>query len=553
MKKQMVLITIMVCAVFLSTYSQDWIWAKSVGGSGIDVSSYSNSINKSTGDLYITGQLGGSAVIFENDTLNTVGNTDIFYGKYDANGNKLWAKRAGGALGGTWYDGDNESGQAIFYDSITNAVYLTGMFNGTMTLGTFTLTSVQRDIFIAKLDIDGNVIWAKKAGGSAQDYPNALCLDNLGNVYVVGSISSTNAMFDTFSVGKGGFFAKYDNNGNCVWAKKISEMGQFSVEDYSIRSINYFNNKLFLTGAKQKITATLDTISVTDSLGYSVVSCFNLSGNILWVKIYGGWVNSSGIDNDGNIYITGEYSDSARFDNILLTKTLNTNYNDVYIAKIDSMDNCVWAHNLNVSFSAFAYDLSSDGIGNVYISGNWVGTANFGNFTVSSQTGNDMFVARYDSSGTCLGVRNFGEAWGYSVVNDNTGSCIVTGVYKNTVNIGTTVLTAHGTSYPDIFIAKHSIFTGIVDEKRMAVSTNNLIIYANPNTGKCTITIPSEFKTETKLTLQIFDNTGHLLQQTPVEMLQDKVSVNITAEAKGVYTAVLSNGKKSYTGKIIFE
>ena len=87
----------------------------------------------------------------------------------------------------------------------------------------------------------------------------------------------------------------------------------------------------------------------------------------------------------------------------------------------------------------------------------------------------------------------------------------------------------------------------------MAVSTNNLIIYANPNTGKCTITIPNEFKTETKLTLQIFDNTGHLLQQIPVEMLQDKVIVNITAEAKGTYTAVLSNGIKSYTGKIIFE
>ena len=91
------------------------------------------------------------------------------------------------------------------------------------------------------------------------------------------------------------------------------------------------------------------------------------------------------------------------------------------------------------------------------------------------------------------------------------------------------------------------------DELKSYNINNELVIYANPNAGKCTITIPDEFKKETKLTLQIFDNTGQLLQQTPVEMMQDKISVNITAEAKGMYTAVLSNGKKSYTGKIIFE
>ena len=81
----------------------------------------------------------------------------------------------------------------------------------------------------------------------------------------------------------------------------------------------------------------------------------------------------------------------------------------------------------------------------------------------------------------------------------------------------------------------------------------NLIIYANPTTGKCNITIPEEFNNEKDLTLQIFDTKGNLIQQTHVEMIDNKIKLNIESEAKGIYNVVLTNGKKNYTGKIIFE
>jgi type IX secretion system substrate protein/photosynthesis system II assembly factor YCF48-like protein len=93
--------------------------------------------------------------------------------------------------------------------------------------------------------------------------------------------------------------------------------------------------------------------------------------------------------------------------------------------------------------------------------------------------------------------------------------------------------------------------TSIGEEVRSA--TNQLIIYANPTKGTCNVTIPEEFQHEKNLTLQIFDNTGKLLQQTKVEMQQEKVKVNLEEEAKGVYNVILSNGKKSYNGKIVFE
>lgn len=257
------------------------------------------------------------------------------------------------------------------------------------------------------------------------------------------------------------------------------------------------------------------------------------------------------MDNVGNMYITGDYFDSTKFD----THTLYTasTYQDMFLAKCDVLGNFIWATDLNLTANSGAtdYALTTDNNGNVYTTGFWWGTANFGNFAVTSQTGNDMYVARYDSAGTCLGVRNFGRAWGNSVVNDNTGSLIVTGVFNDTVNVGATPLTSRGQW--DVFIAKHSIFTGVENNKNMIAGNNNLIIYANPNTGKCNITVPDDFLNEPSLTLSIFDNSGKLIQQKTLEMSEGKIKLNIENEAKGIYNAVLSNGVKSYTGKIIFE
>ncbi|OFY33045.1 MAG: hypothetical protein A2X01_08850 [Bacteroidetes bacterium GWF2_35_48] len=80
-----------------------------------------------------------------------------------------------------------------------------------------------------------------------------------------------------------------------------------------------------------------------------------------------------------------------------------------------------------------------------------------------------------------------------------------------------------------------------------------LTIYANPNTGKCDIAIPEEFRNEKNLILKIYDLQGKEIQQAKIEMFENKIKLNIEAEAKGVYNVILTNGKKNYSGKIIFE
>jgi hypothetical protein len=103
----------------------------------------------------------------------------------------------------------------------------------------------------------------------------------------------------------------------------------------------------------------------------------------------------------------------------------------------------------------------------------------------------------------------------------------------------------------DIFIAKCTPIIGGEEEK--SKPQNQLLIYANPNTGKCNITIPEEFNNEDNLILKIIDGNGKIIQQSRVEFAEGKIRLDIRAQAKGMYTAVLSNGKKSYSGKIVFE
>ena len=89
-------------------------------------------------------------------------------------------------------------------------------------------------------------------------------------------------------------------------------------------------------------------------------------------------------------------------------------------------------------------------------------------------------------------------------------------------------------------------------EKSPHTSSNQLLIYANPTTGICNITIPENLQHETDLTLFIYDGAGKLIQKIPVHFDQDKITINIKDESKGIYNALLTNGKKNYTGKIIF-
>jgi len=185
-------------------------WTKSIGGLG-----NSGAIDAS-GNVYTTGSFAGT-VDFDPGSgvsnLTSSGGNDIFIQKLDANGNFIWVKQLGGI--------SNDAGYSITTDASGN-VYITGYFS--LNLGGGISSNGGYDIFIAKLDSNGNIVWIKSMGGTSSDYGESITTDASGNVYTTGFFYNT-VDFNPGSgvsnlVSNGGydiFIQKLDANGNFLW------------------------------------------------------------------------------------------------------------------------------------------------------------------------------------------------------------------------------------------------------------------------------------------------------------------------------------------------
>jgi len=148
--------------IFIVKYdpSGNILWATKEGGPGVEIP-YSINVD-ATGNMVVVGRFSSLSITFGTYPLTQAGSMDVFVVKYDAAGNVLWAKGAGG--------GSNDEAYSVDVDAAGN-ILVAGYFATTALFGTITLTSVsgQADAFLAKYDTSGNVLWAKKAGCSGYD------------------------------------------------------------------------------------------------------------------------------------------------------------------------------------------------------------------------------------------------------------------------------------------------------------------------------------------------------------------------------------------------
>jgi hypothetical protein len=235
--------------------------------------------------------------------------------------------------------------------------------------------------------------------------------------------------------------------------------------------------------------------------------------------------------------------------------TNNGKNDDMYLCKFDKNGKFIWARQ-SFSERGWGHSIVMDNEQNLYATGTFIKNASFGEFNLTTINPgtyiSEGFVAKYDTNGVCKNVIQLGETSYTKIVFDSNNQMILSGMFVGSFNLGNISLTSRGKQ--DMFFAKCDGITGIENISKSLVAKNNLLtIYANPMQGKCNITIPEEFNNEQELTLQILDNAGKVIQQSKIEIYEETVKINLEAEAKGIYNVVLSNGKKNYTGKIVFE
>ncbi|OYU95812.1 MAG: hypothetical protein CFE21_11790 [Bacteroidetes bacterium B1(2017)] len=259
---------------------------------------------------------------------------------------------------------------------------------------------------------------AFSVGGSGSDKGMAIAVDDSGYFYTAGMFSNT-VDFDpglaitnlTSSGGYDVYITKSDKFRNLIWAKKIGDFGNESCVNLKITK----SNKLILSGTFSGNvnfnTNGIPSIPLSSNGGND---CFllnlNLNGTVNWVKGFGSGfddvLQNFALDKFDNIYATGSYQGAADFDPGVGNTVLGSNgLNDIFILKLDSAGNFVFAKSLGGTNQDYGNGIAVDSTGKIAVTGSFIGTIDFDPgpatylYTISLAGACAAFVLELNSSG----------------------------------------------------------------------------------------------------------------------------------------------------------
>jgi len=401
------------------------------------------------GDIIITGYFENIAK-FGKTMLTSKGNKDIFVAKLNSRGQWIWAKRAGSR--------GRDEGCDVSVDSQGN-IFLTGMISADADFGTTTLKQKGRwDISVAKLDGRGNWLWAKRAGGSwGADHPHRGETDKQGNFVITGLVSGT-ADFGSIQITAKArediFVAKIDSQGNWLWAKRAGKANQ---DSYGFGIAVDGQNNVFISGmcgAK----SSFGTNKLTSKGEWNIfVAKLDTNGKWLWAQ--GATTNLEyqhrfdlSVDKQGNSVLTGPFEQQATFGKFQLTTKSSRN---IFIAKLDSQGNWLWAKRVGSPGGKKCDAVAIDKDGNIFLTGLFVGATDFGRFKVSSKGGLELFVAKLSSGGHWLWVKHTDSQKGsidsFGITTNENQDVFAVGYFDGTVDFRGTKLSA---KWMNVFVWK---------------------------------------------------------------------------------------------------
>jgi len=425
----------------------EWSWAGGGGGYSIDYGY--DVVADDDGNCYITGKFHGEAV-FGETLLTSYGGWDIIVAKLDKEGVWQWVVNAGG--------GGQDGGASIAVDDEGNS-YITGVFYDVAWFGNTTLTSIggpaDPDVFVTKIDTNGNWQWAVRGGGYVGDAGYGIAVDEEGNSYVTGHFmwSATFGLTQLTSQGSADVFvAMLDTNG--VWGWAVSGGG--SQPDYVCDITVGDDGDLYLTGDFEgSATFGADTLISLGNVDVFIAK-LDTAGNWMWARSGGSLSIERGydiaVDSNNNVYVTGVFLASISFGT---TTLFGMGSWDVYVVKIDCDGTWQWAVSVGSSATEGAWGIAVDHNDHPFICGVFGGVVTIGESTIISLDSHDVFVATLDDTGTwqwamSAGGTNWDE--GYALTSDKNGSIYVTGYFDGSAFFGNTTLFTQGDF--DVFIAK---------------------------------------------------------------------------------------------------
>ncbi|MDF3027214.1 MAG: hypothetical protein K0S23_1521 [Fluviicola sp.] len=539
----MLLSNLILIALSTESFGQNLQWTKQIGSAGWDEGT---SIKTDQNNQVYTVGLFIGTVDFDPGTgvfnLTSVGEKDAFVCKFDAAGNFIWAKQYGDSAA-------IDEKSSLDIDASGN-LYITNSFLGTVDFdpgaGSFNLTSqgVDRDVFVQKLDPDGNFIWAKQIGGPfVPSFPtpahsNAISVDPSGNLYLTGYFDGTidfdpdatltfnmTSQFNASDV----FICKLNSDGDFVWAKQFTGTLSNGGVGYAIDvddSGNVYSTGTIGGGVDFDPGPGTFYLNQSVSLQTEIyLSKLDASGNFVWAKAMGpGDGSAILVDGNSNVYSSG-WTPSG------------------YIAAInkhDSAGNLLWAKELG---GLSGESIALDNNGNVYTAGLCFGTNDFdpgpGVFNLTGGS-SDSYISKLDSSGNFIWaglLTGTDQVWVNSIDTDTNNNVYTIGYFDGTADFDPSAtvfnLTAPAMAY-DIFI--HKLSTNVVAGITQNSFEEEITIYPNPTEGELVIEFAKE---KDDLDLVLRNSFGQVIN-TKFISTEKGIELQINGES-GIYLLEVSD------------
>ena len=361
----------------------DHVWSKSFGSSEAGQAA-TGIATDGNGNVLVGGTFAGS-ISFGGAPLQAAGASDVFVAKLGPDGAHLWSY----SYGGTEFD--KAHGLAVDKDGHVTVV---GGFRNEIQFGGLPLTSAGADdIFVVKLNSFGSHVWSRRFGDSDYQRGKAVAVDSNKDIFLAadvwGSIDFGGGAIPTVG-GEDVALVKLDTGGNYAWVRLLTSDEPVSSAALAVDP----SGDVFLAGTLDGALTLDATATVAAQGGTDVfVAKFAADGTYLWGKAFGGSGQDTAgaivTDPNGNLIVVGSFSGDFVMGSFSITGS-----KDAFVAKLDgATGKALYLERFSGDGTQAATSVAAVGF-DVFLTGSFEGTTDFGKGPVASKGQDDLFVAR---------------------------------------------------------------------------------------------------------------------------------------------------------------
>lgn len=433
-------------------------WSKSYGSSTYDT--YSSFTLDIEGYIYVTGSF-QNTVDFDPGPdfypITSYDENDIYILKLNPSGDFLWVK--------TYESSGSDTGMGIEIDLEGN-ILITGFFENSIGFDPEGIvwhhSNGYEDLFVLKLDSEGEYLWSKSFGGAFPDFGHDILTDSMGNVYTCGNFRAnvdfnpgdeSYFIYSATTDNNHAYIHKLDADGNFIWVKSNGTLSDNN--SYGKKMVLDSQNSLYMVGnfsGTGDFDPSDDIYTITSAGNYDgFVQKFNESGDFVWVKSIGSSSHDNcytiGIDGDDNLYLGGSFRETIDFNpGVGIYNVSSMAYSDIYVLKLDTLGAFIWAKTFEGMSSEFLRDLDVQDNGTTVLTGTFIDEEGFEmdfdpgprELYLTNNGWDEVFLIGLDNNGDFLWgkvVGGEGQDSGTEVMSDTLGNIIVIGSFNETADL----------------------------------------------------------------------------------------------------------------------